>query len=124
MAKVTVEEFAEGCRRLARKWQEINGCVIAESGWLAKKRIKKMFAEGHSRQDIEMLFNHEHMSMVLSSFDSKDSKEFEWKDAQLIAEVFASMIERRLKQDFPDKKFVVEVKQEDEDIMVVYYQRD
>ncbi|MCK4623820.1 MAG: hypothetical protein KAV00_00790, partial [Phycisphaerae bacterium] len=116
MVKVTVQEFAEGCRRLLREWHEIDGCVITQSANPAKKQIKKMLAKGHSCRDIESLFNHEHMSMVLSSFDSR---EFEWKDAQLIAEVFASMIERRLKQDYPDKIFVVEVRQEDEDIMVV-----
>ena len=121
MTKVTVEAFAEGCRRLAPGgWREIRGCVLAAAG-ASKRSVKRMLAEGCSRKLIECTFNHRHMTMMLSTFDSED---FDWKDARVIAEVYAGMLARSLEKQYPERQFVVEVYEEEGDITVVCYQAE
>lgn len=125
MTRIDIEAFAESCRRLRRKLERYKDCIVStELSFYTKRQINKMLSENIPRREIESLFNHEHMSMVLSIYDCSD---FDWKDAAVIAEVHAAMLERQLRQQYPDRNFVVQIishldDDENADIDVVFYQ--
>jgi len=99
MTKVRVEDFLERFEALNIKWTEIQGCFVSKSWDKASKHVRKLLAEGSTPEDIERLMNHSHMSLVLQSFDSRNTKHLR----EEVADLYIAIVEHRLRQEFPDR---------------------
>lgn len=123
---IHVPQFAEGCRRLRRTWQEVQGCVVPDGKTVAK-HVAAMLREGKSKVVIERLCNHIHLRMELSSFDWGEGEAWTDDDLLEVAHAYVAMLERDLKDRFPDRAFAVELEREenedgDLDLMITCYQ--
>lgn len=122
-----ITDFLNYFEVLNDEWEEICGCVLAidkeqteKNKEKFRKKIEESLKSGKSIKDIELLYNHEHMSLALLPFGVEYTPELLEKTAK----IYMAVAEHKLRKTFPDKHFIFEVYQEDDGgVTVVFYQR-
>ena len=117
MKKMTLSDFVVGFEAFLIKWENIEGCIISDGA--SKKDVRKMREKGTSIKDTEMFCNHYHVLHLLDTMGLENVPEMR----NNVADLFAGVIDRRLKRRFPQMKFVIEVTPlpQEEDIIITYF---
>lgn len=116
---MTVTDFAEGCRQVFLvDWIEVDGCIVRSQPDIVRM-VSKAIRSGSEPRNIELLFNHVHMSHLFSNFEGAP---YGVEDARFVAELLQHMIRSRLHSLFPEREFQFEVLTEDNDVVLQYCQ--
>lgn len=114
--------FAHAHNMLGTDWIEVEGCIVAADHLSRPERtVRRMLAEGTARQDIERFANHHHLSMLVSCFQCD---ELAPEEEQAVLETYVALAEHRLRQRFPDRQFVTEIVEEEDDVTIMFYQAE
>ena len=120
MAERLGRHFLEACRRLERRCECIQGCVVSV-GPNTKRDISKMLREGIPRHRIQTLLNHEHLIHIMDSLDLKwDGVASE--SSRVVLKVFCALLRSHLEEQFPEKAFELHVECEPDDVIVTYWE--
>ena len=120
----TLTLFVDACLRLQHNinWQEVDGLLVCGAG--SAKQVRKMLAKGMAPRDVERFWNHEHMRETFAGVFHEDISACSLGDLRVATETYAAMIGRHLKLSFPEKRFAVEIIEEEDDIILTHYTAD